>query len=126
MKVIADLHIHSRFAMACSNRINVNALDEAAKSKGINLISTGDALHPEWNRELKAHLEPAEPGLFKVRGSATGTRFVLGAEVSTIFTEKDKVRKIHNCILLTSFESADALSVPCSIRDAAHRRWKSD
>ena len=110
MKVIADLHIHSRFAMACSNRINIRALDEAAKSKGINLLSTGDVLHPEWNRELKAHLEPAESGLFKVKGSITGTRFVLGAEVSTIFAEKDKVRKIHNCILLTSFESADALS----------------
>lgn len=110
MKVIADLHIHSRFAMACSNRISIRALDEAAKSKGIDVLSTGDALHPEWNKELKAHLEPAEQGMFKVRDSANGTRFILGAEVSTIFISKEKTRKIHNCIMLTSFEAVSALS----------------
>ncbi|EQD26853.1 UvrD/REP helicase, partial [mine drainage metagenome] len=39
------------------------------------------------------------------KGSATGTRFVLGSEVCTIFEDRQgKTRKIHNCILAPSVE----------------------
>lgn len=111
MQVIADFHTHSRFAMACSDKITINAMEIAAVEKGINLLSTSDFIHGQWLNELKANLEPIEgTGLFKIKGSDSGVRFILGGEVSTIFMGKDnKVKKIHNMITLPDFDSVDAL-----------------
>jgi uncharacterized protein (TIGR00375 family) len=112
MEVIADLHIHSRYAMACSSRITLEGLESTALEKGINLISTGDFTHPAWLSEIKKTLEPCgETGLFKIKGSQSKLRFVLGSEVSTIFADKNKIsKKIHNCILMPSIESVEALN----------------
>jgi len=111
MKVIADLHTHSRFSRACSGQITILSMATAAKEKGLGLICTGDIFHPDWLREAKDNLESEGDGLFKSKNSSNETRFVLGAEVSTIFTSKHKygARKIHHCILLPSFEAVEAL-----------------
>ena len=48
MKMIADLHIHSRFSMATSKEGTPENLDFWARKKGISLIGTGDFTHPVW------------------------------------------------------------------------------
>ena len=53
MKMIADLHIHSRFSMATSKEGTPENLDFWARKKGISLIGTGDFTHPVWREELK-------------------------------------------------------------------------
>ncbi|HRY77111.1 MAG TPA: DNA helicase UvrD, partial [Candidatus Paceibacterota bacterium] len=65
MKFVADLHIHSKYSRATSKEMNLESLDKWAKIKGIKVMGTGDFTHPAWFRELKAQLEPAEPGLYK-------------------------------------------------------------
>ena len=40
MKIIADLQIHSRFARATSQKINVPYIYSYALQKGINLVAT--------------------------------------------------------------------------------------
>ncbi|MGI0100412.1 MAG: endonuclease Q family protein [Candidatus Micrarchaeaceae archaeon] len=112
MQVIADFHTHSRFAMACSSKITINGMDGAAFEKGINLLSTSDFTHSKWMDEVRTNLEPiGDTGLFKVKGSGSGVRFILGGEVSTIFTGNDnKVKKIHNMIALPDLESVASLS----------------
>jgi uncharacterized protein (TIGR00375 family) len=111
MKIIADFHTHSRFAMACSQNITLQGMETAAIEKGINLISTGDFLHTAWLPEMASNLEEHEStGLFKVKGSKTGVRFILSGEVCTIFPAKDRtMKKVHQCIALPSFESVSAL-----------------
>ena len=111
MQVIADFHTHSRFAMACSSKITINGMETAAFEKGIGLLSTSDFIHGQWLAELKANLEPVgDTGFFRIKGSNSGVRFILGGEVSTIFTGADKrTKKIHNMITLPDFESVDAL-----------------
>ena len=52
MKMIADLHIHSRFSMATSKEGTPENLDFWARKKGISLIGTGDFTHPVWREEL--------------------------------------------------------------------------
>ncbi len=116
VKIISDLHIHSRFAMACSDAINLQGIEETAVQKGINLISTGDFTHPLWLKELKSTLEPAEPGLFKMKGSSSGVRFILGSEVSTVFGQGERQRRIHHCILAPSFDAVDAINERLSKR----------
>ncbi len=109
MRVIADFHIHSRFAMACSSNISIEGMDTTCKEKGIKVIGTGDFAHPTWLKELKAGLEPAEPGLFKAKGSETGVRFVLSGEVSTVYNANNDSKRIHHCMLMPDFDSVDAL-----------------
>ncbi len=116
--IIADLHIHSRYSRATSGDCVPEQLDLWARRKGIGLLGTGDFTHPAWRQELKEKLVPAEEGLYALRedlrmtGSAPDTRprFVLSAEISSIYKQDGRTRKVHNVILLPGLEAADALS----------------
>src|SRR3989344_4649507 len=107
MAYVADLHIHSRYSRACSQQLNVPNLVEWAKLKGIGVLGTGDCLHPLWFAELKSQLEEDGSG-FMVHDSSD-VKFVLTVEVASIYSHKGSVRRIHNIILLPSFESAGKL-----------------
>ena len=67
MKMIADLHIHSRFSMATSKEGTPENLDSWARKKGISLIGTGDFTHPVWREELKERLVSEGNGLYRLR-----------------------------------------------------------
>lgn len=120
MKMIADLHIHSRFSMATSKEGMPENLDFWARKKGISLIGTGDFTHPVWREELKERLVSEGNGLYRLRDEyvkeesrkfpGEGTRFVVSGEISSIYKKNGKTRKIHNVILLPSLEAADAMA----------------
>ena len=120
MKMIADLHIHSRFSMATSKEGTPENLDFWARKKGISLIGTGDFTHPVWREELKERLVSEGNGLYRLRDEyvkeesrkfpGEGTRFVVSGEISSIYKKNGKTRKIHNVILLPSLEAADAMA----------------
>lgn len=106
MSYIADLHIHSRFSRACSPEINIPHLAKWAKLKGIDLLGTGDCLHPLWQAELKRDLRELGNGLY-LHG---GVKFLLTTEVSCIYSDKGKVRRVHLVIFLPSLQSAERLA----------------
>ncbi len=108
--VLADLHIHSRFAMACSDSINMRSLAQTAIKKGIGILGTGDILHRQWIKEAEEELEEVRKGMYRLKGGAPSPLFIPSAEVSTVFYDGGKARKIHNCILLPDIESAKSLS----------------
>ena len=120
MKMIADLHIHSRFSMATSKEGTPENLDFWARKKGISLIGTGDFTHPVWRDELKERLVTEGNGLYRLRDAyvkeesrkfpGEGTRFVVSGEISSIYKKNGKTRKVHNVILLPSLEAADAMA----------------
>lgn len=120
MKIIADLHIHSRFSMATSKEGTPENLDFWARKKGISLIGTGDFTHPVWREELKERLVSEGNGLYRLREAyvkeesrkfpGEGTRFVVSGEISSIYKKNGKTRKVHNVILLPSLEAADAMA----------------
>ena len=120
MKMIADLHIHSRFSMATSKEGIPENLDFWARKKGISLIGTGDFTHPVWREELKERLVTEGNGLYRLRDEyvkeesrkfpGEGTRFVVSGEISSIYKKNGKTRKVHNVILLPSLEAADAMA----------------
>ena len=120
MKMIADLHIHSRFSMATSKEGTPENLDFWARKKGISLIGTGDFTHPVWREELKERLVSEGNGLYCLRDAyvkeesrkfpGEGTRFVVSGEISSIYKKNGKTRKVHNVILLPSLEAADAMA----------------
>ncbi len=104
MVYVADLHIHSRFSRACSQQLNIPNLVEWAKLKGIDVLGTGDFLHPLWLTELKANLKEDDSG-FLSHGDKI--KFVLSVEISSIYSHKGRVRRVHNLVLLPSFAAAD-------------------
>ncbi|OGZ19121.1 MAG: DNA helicase UvrD [Candidatus Nealsonbacteria bacterium RBG_13_38_11] len=111
MKFIADFHIHSKYSRATSRDMDLESLDKWARIKGIKVLGTGDFSHPEWLKSLKEKLEPAEPGLFKIKKQDNGTRFILTNEISCIYSKKGRVRKIHILIFAPSFEAVEKINV---------------
>lgn len=133
MRVIADLHIHSKYAMATSKFMVSEYIAKWAKIKGINVIATGDCTHPLWVRELKQKLEPAEDGMYVLRHSGRDgvpepesigagsriksgmtkemtekePRFVISGEVANIYHQGGRCRRIHTSFLIPSFEALD-------------------
>jgi uncharacterized protein (TIGR00375 family) len=114
MKFVADLHIHSKYSRATSKDMNLESLDKWAKIKGIKVMGTGDFTHPAWFQELKSQLEPAEPGLYKFKKGGSETRFILTAEISSIYSQGGKVRRIHNLVFAPSLEIAEKINVALS------------
>ncbi|MBL7100409.1 MAG: DNA helicase UvrD [Nanoarchaeota archaeon] len=107
MRIISDLHIHSRFSRACSKQINIPNLEKYAKIKGLNLLGTGDFTHPLWLKELKESLGEDESGVLK---TDSGFSFLLSTELSNIYTQDGKGRRIHNVLLAPSFEVVDQIN----------------
>ena len=117
---IADLHIHSKYSRATSKNGDIPHLDLWARRKGIGLVGTGDFTHPAWREEMAEALEPAEAGLYRIREEnrirdfcdfSTSPRFVVSGEISCIYKQDGKVRKVHNVILLPSLDAAERLAL---------------
>jgi len=119
----ADLHIHSRFSRACSRDCDIEHLAWWALRKGITVVGTGDFTHPAWAAELRESLIPAEPGLLRLRpdledrlrrtsprSCAGHVRFMLSAEISTIYRGGDRTRKVHHLIYAPTFEAAGRIT----------------
>ncbi len=122
MPFYADLHVHSKYSRATSPACDLEHLAVWARKKGIRVVATGDFTHPAWREELREKLVPAEPGLFRLRDDlqravedeldaalAGPVRFLLEAEISTIYKRADATRKVHHLIFPPGFEQADAI-----------------
>ncbi|SFE59099.1 endonuclease Q family protein [Thermophagus xiamenensis] len=126
MFFIADLHVHSRFSRATSKNLNLEALYQWARIKGINVVGTGDFTHPQWFKEIQEKLEPDGSGFFKMKNpprepglpgakvSDTTVRFCLSSEISSIYKYGDKVRKNHNLIFAPDLETVSEINARLS------------
>src|SRR3989338_5847050 len=110
MRFVADFHIHSKYSRATAKDMDLESLDKWAKTKGINVLGTGDFTHPGWLKNLKEKLEPAEAGLFKLKKGESDIRSMLTAEISCIYSKNNKVRKIHIIVFSPSFEAVDNIN----------------
>ena len=106
MRVVIDAHIHSRFSRATSKQLTIPILEKYARIKGLDILGTGDFTHPSWLKELKQNLSEDESGILKTK---TGFSFILQSEVSLIYTQNKKVRKVHNIILAPNFETVEQI-----------------
>jgi PHP family Zn ribbon phosphoesterase len=57
MPVNADLHIHSPYSMAVSRFMQPERLLAGCRTKGIQVLGTGDALQPDWQKGWEPFLE---------------------------------------------------------------------
>ena len=104
--LIADFHIHSRYSRATSGEMNVREISQCAKVKGIDILGTGDFTHPHWLDELEDCLKPVSYGVYEYGG----VHFFLTGEISCIYSQGGRVRKIHILIFAPSFEVVHKLN----------------
>ncbi|HYJ67470.1 MAG TPA: UvrD-helicase domain-containing protein [Nocardioidaceae bacterium] len=120
VRFIADLHIHSKYSMACSKDCDLEHLTWWARRKGVTLVGTGDFTHPKWYEHLRESLVAAEPGLFRLRDDLDrdvrrtqpanladrDVRFMLSVEISTIYKRADRTRKVHHLVYMPDLDAA--------------------
>lgn len=100
-----------------------------AKIKGIDLLTTSDFTHPVWFREIKANLEEAGTGIYKLKsethsassGQANSNDqilnfqkdplFILTTEISCIFSQGGKGRRIHLIVMAPSISEAEKINL---------------
>lgn len=112
MTFIADLHIHSKYSRACSQKLTLPNINAWCQIKGIDLVGTGDFTHPAWFKDISSQLEQADIGIYKLRFEVAKDsrffapksckkeiRFILTTEISLIYKKNGKCRKIHYVVL---------------------------
>ncbi len=127
MQFAADFHIHSPYSRATSPDMEIETLNRYAQIKGITVIGTGDFTHPAWLANIQKKLEPAEHGLFKLKAEyktasdnsvpsicRSEVRFILTAEISCIYSKNGRVRKVHNLLIVDSFDAAEKINTVLS------------
>jgi DNA helicase-2/ATP-dependent DNA helicase PcrA len=124
MEQIVDLHVHSRYSRATSRDCTLEGLYKWGKIKGLTVIGTGDFTHPEWFDELRAKLRPAEPGLYQLDPkiaieidrqlppsvSGAEIRFVPSVEIACIYKRGERVRKLHQLVVVPSLEAVSEVN----------------
>jgi len=123
MRVITDLHIHSRYSRACSKQLDLPNIAKWCEIKGIDVVGTGDFTYPAWFKSIQEDLEEVGAGIFALKNNKSKTRFLLSTELSLIYKQGDKVRRVHLCILLSKIESLKKL---ISLLEARGCNLKSD
>jgi len=96
MLVNADLHIHSKYSMATSPKMDMPTLASESKKKGIQLVATGDCLHPEWLEKIKNIKE--DNGIFRLNDIS----FVLTTEI-------EDINQVHHLLFIPSISKAQEL-----------------
>src|SRR3989344_2587469 len=124
MKFVADLHLHSKYSRAVSQDMTLENIAKYAQLKGISVVATGDFTHPFWFDQLKASLVDVGDGLYRLKTndqrltqkeqaldvspSALDEKkvyFLLSCEISSIYSQGGKGRRIHNLFFFPSLTS---------------------
>ncbi len=100
-----DLHLHSRYSRACSKNINLDTLAASARKKGLTVLGTGDFSFLAWNKELKSNLSE-EDGIYEY----DNIKFILSNEISLMYKQDGKGRRIHHVLLAPSFDVVDQIN----------------
>lgn len=114
MPIIADLQLHSKYSRAVSQKMDLDEIASWCAKKGISLVATGDWTHPLWLREIKANLKETSPGIFSLGQTRHGVslqnvRFLLSTEISSIYMQGGKQRRVHNLIFSPSIETCEKI-----------------
>src|SRR3989344_1542194 len=110
MRYIADLHLHSKYSRACSKDLDPPHIDQWARIKGIDIIGSADFTHPYWLKELKENLVEERQGLFKFKNSDRKVLWMLTSEVSCIYSQGGKVRRLHLCLFAPDFATVEKIN----------------
>ncbi len=108
-KIIADLHLHSKYSRGCSRDLTLENIEKWCEYKGINLVGTADFTHPAWFKEIKEKLIEDQSGLFRLKNSQSKVRFILTTEISCIYSQGGKMRRVHVCLIAPKIQTIEKI-----------------
>jgi len=109
MHFVSDLHLHSKYSRAVSPQMTLSVMAQYAVQKGIDILTASDFTHPLWFKEIQEQLEEAGEGVYSLRGEKKPL-FILSTEISSIYKQGDKLRRIHNLVFVPSLAVAEKIS----------------
>ena len=119
MRQIIDFHIHSKYARATSKFFELDVMVKWAEIKGVDIISCADFTHPRWYKNLQKNLEEDNnSSLYKLKNLDSKVRFIISTEVSCIYRQNDKTRRVHLWILMPNLEAAGKFNQTLADRGA--------
>lgn len=107
---IVDLHIHSKYARACSKHLDLPTIAKTCEIRGIDIVVTGDMTHPLWFTHIERELVEVTDGIYQLSGNRSRTKFIIGTEVSVIKKDKGKTRRVHHCLYAPTISVAKKLN----------------
>jgi PHP family Zn ribbon phosphoesterase len=127
MRFVADLHLHSKYSRAVSPKMTLPVMSQLAQQKGLDILTASDFTHPRWLEEIKEQLEDIGGGLYALKSEyrnpklETNTKvqtsklqkdtlFLLSTEISCIYKQDGKVRRVHNLIFVPNLGIADKVN----------------
>jgi uncharacterized protein (TIGR00375 family) len=108
MKLNVDLHCHSGASGGVGN-LDIQKVAETMPMKGIELLGTGDCLHPGWNSTLKQILNESSEGIFTPTFKST-IKFILQTELIFTCSVETGRKSVHIVFLFPSFEAAGKMN----------------
>jgi len=87
-------------------------MEEWGKKKGLDILTTADWTHPLWFRHIQEVLEEKKEGLYglKSKKEENSPLFILSTEISSIYSQGGKTRRVHNLIFSPNFETVVKLN----------------
>lgn len=110
MGFFADFHIHSRYSRGTSPALELPELERWAGIKGLGVVGSGDFTHPLWFRSLKDSLSETAPGLYSLGKNKPPVHFILSSEISLIYKQDGRVRKVHLLLLAPSLAAVEKIN----------------
>ena len=107
MRIVCDLHLHSRYSLATSPSLDIRTLADGGRRVGIDLLAAPDFTQPIWRDEMRSELIETGPGSGVFAGH--GRHFLLISEVSCIWKQSGKNRRVHFLISAPDFGAVDTM-----------------
>jgi uncharacterized protein (TIGR00375 family) len=120
MRQILDFHIHSKYSRATSKNFDLDDMYKWSKIKGVDIISAADFTHPAWFRILEQNLAEYQPGagLYYYKNKNQDVLFIISTEISCIYSQGGKTRRVHLCLIAPSLEVAKKINECLTARGA--------
>lgn len=110
MALVSDLHLHSKYSRAVSKNMVIEEMSAWAKIKGVDLLAIPDWTHSLWRRQARKELIETSEGIYSSKKDKKGPKFLLSTEISSIYSQSEKTRRVHNLVLSPSFEVSEKIS----------------
>lgn len=117
MQYASDFHLHSKYSRAVSRDMVLSTMAHFARLKGLDIITASDWTHPLWFKEISAQLEEVGEGVYRLKSQISRPKvdqplaekpvhFILSTEISSIYSQGGRVRRIHNLVFAPNLETA--------------------
>lgn len=97
---VLDLHLHTKYSIACSKNADLHGYALLGRRKGIDYLGTGDMFKEEHLNDMKKHLSPVKFGVYQYNEQ----KFFLTGEISLIYRDNGIVKKVHLLLILSSID----------------------